>query len=186
MASGYGMKHVLKRNIFIISFSLFFSVFVYLSAVIESTPFLWDDTLMTVLKIIFIYNTVLPGTGWIGTSGLIYFLNIFPSERIRLFLLLLYRSVKNFIFIHKDIIYSINSRIDLKSADKFLIPKYYLQNIITKDLYDYHLYQASLAVRIHSPVTGISEKEKTSVRDNITAVVLLCLLAAGFAAGFIK
>ena len=169
------IKQILFRNIPILSFAIFFSIFFFFSAWLKGEAPDFYLLSVTTLKIIFVFNIMFAGTSWLGREGLLFLIKIVPTDRMKLFFILLYRSVNGLRRNSSGIANQIRSRLDLKGRDKLLVPRYYVRNLIMKDLYAFHHNQAALVSRIGMEGSRLSvcPQSGVAVKDAVVAAVII-------------
>lgn len=179
--TGLTFGRVLYRNIPIISFAVFFSLFILFSAWLRNTPPNYVLLFMTAAKIIFIFNIMLAAVAWLGRNGLLFILKHIPSRRLKLFLMLLCRSIGGLRRNSAGIANQLRSRLDLSGRERFLIPRFYVRNLIMKDLYSFHHNQAALVSRLGLGAEGrlafwlVSSRK---IKDVIIAILSVTIIFA--------
>jgi hypothetical protein len=164
-----------RRNIFIFSFTVLFSLISLLSqhitGGIES-----HSIIFIAVKTVLIFNIILLGGIWIGRNGFLFFLNLCPSMRLKIYLLLLYNTVTGFMKRNRVLLYQLKSRISLTGKNFFMFIRYYLVNLISIDLYSIHLNQGALLSRIHGSFTVYHQRSRLNLIDSF--IVLLAFGSA--------
>jgi len=163
-----------RRNIFIIVFTIIFSSFALISGYLND-KIEYAQIAANAVKILLIFNIVYIGSLWSGKNGFLCLLNAMPLLRIKVFLLILHNMVLSFIKRSGLILYQLRSRLDL-SRQRGLVARYYVQNLLMKELYSIHLNQASIITRLHSDFDIYCMPEKMKISDGIAFVILLFLL----------
>ena len=175
LRTGMGAMLLLKRNIFILLFASIMTLFVLLSAGIEKRQVDPYTLLLFPVRIIAVYNAVMLTCEWLGREGFIFIVARIPSARVRLYLLLVFRSVKHFLVMNRYIIYQLKSRIDLRSRKRFLVPLYYVRTLIDRELYTYQMNQAALAMRVDRDIL-LHKGPMQRGGSELAHALLLCLI----------
>lgn len=165
-----------KRNLFILSFVFIFSSFAALSGYLIG-DIDYREIALTSVKIILIYNTIYIGGYWLGKNGFLSIVDTVPCFRVKLYLLLMYNILSSFIKRNQLIMHQLKSRLDL-SHQRGLIARYYVQNLIVKELYSIHLNQAAIVTRLHSDFDLYVPSEKLKIHD-VIVLTLIALLILG-------
>ncbi|MCL2026779.1 MAG: hypothetical protein FWG92_08250, partial [Leptospirales bacterium] len=134
---------------------------------------------LTIFKIILIFNISIAASGWLGRGGFLFCLRVVPVQRVKLFLLLLSRSLGTFGRNAKAAATGAQLRIELTGKQKFLIPKYYVRSLIMKELYSFYHNQAALVSRLHGDNIITYARSKFAVKDLLLACVMICAAFAG-------
>jgi hypothetical protein len=164
MCNGATFKIILKRNIAILVFALFFLIFSSIPGFSgESKAFI--ELCAVFFRIIIIYNIIFSGSLWIGRQGFFETIGGIMPLRIRLFLVLLNHSLAQFIKINSMIVYQLKSRLRLKGRNRILVARYYFQNLIIKELYSLHYNQAALAIRLNDNFEMYFERNGIRLSD---------------------
>lgn|GEM_PF-2836814 len=175
------LDEILKKNILIVTFMIFFNTFIFISCLIEDRVVDFSYVISVSLSIFFVFNILIYGVKWLGKQGFLYIVNFFWSGRLKLFFLLFFRAVHNFKRVHSHVYYQIQSRIDVNSRDRYLIPRYYVQNIIAKELYAFRSNQAALISRLpENQLTVYYGKRRFKVSEIILVLVIEALLLSNF------
>lgn len=165
---------LVKRNLFILSFVFIFSSFAALSGYLVGDVE-YREIALTSVKIILIYNTIYIGGYWLGKNGFLSIVDTLPCLRVKLYLLLLYNILSSFIKRNQLIIYQLKSRLNL-SRQRGLVARYYVQNLIVKELYSIHLNQAAIVTRLHSDFDLYVPSEKLRIHDLIVLTLIAFLV----------
>lgn|GEM_PF-2173181 len=163
-----------KRNVFIIVFTIIFSSFALISGCL-SDKIEYAQIAGNAVKILLVFNIVYVGSLWAGKNGFLCLLNAMPFMRVKVFFLILHNMVLSFIKRSGLIRYQLTSRLDL-SRQKGLVARYYVQNLLMKELYSIHLNQASIITRLHSDFDVYCTPENMKISDGIAFVMMLFLL----------
>jgi len=183
--SGLAPGQILRRNLLVLVFVLTIAFFQLLTAVISGTSPHYEFILITAARILLVYNIIMGSVAWMGQAGFLWLLQRAGSERIRIFLLLFERTVRMFLKLNRQIIYQLQSRIDIGSRKKYLIPRYYIQNLLAGELYSLHHYQAGVISRVTGKIRPLGRSTITR-RGAAVAVSVLVFLALGLAARFLE
>lgn len=176
--SGLAPGQLVKKNAFVVSFAMMILLFQVITAVINGMQPDYTFIGITLARIVFIYNMIMSSVTWMGRSGLLWLVKYVPSERIRLFLLLFARTVQMFMKLNRHIVFQLQSRIDTGSRKRFLVPRYYLQNLFAGEMYSLQHYQAGMMTRVHGPVR-VLHVDTASREDVIWSLSIILLMIAG-------
>ena len=182
--SGLTAGRILRRNLLVLVFVLTIAFFQLLTAVVSGSSPDYEFILITAVRILFVYNIIMASVSWMGSAGFLWLLDRAGSERVRIFLLLFERTVRMFLKLNRQIIYQLQSRIDTGSSRKYLIPRYYIQNLIAGELYSLHHYQSGVISRVHGNIR-VLKRSVMSRRDVAVAAFVLFLMILGIAARFL-
>ena len=164
-----------RRNIFILIFALLFSAFAFIPGS-QPLPGSSGGIFSMFLKIIIIFNLFYLGSRWIGRHGYYSLLNRVSSQGIRLYLLLLGNTVTGFVRNSRLILYQLRSRIGTGIKNRFIFLRYYIQNLIIKDLYSLHLNHAAIVSRLHGDIEIITPDEKMELSDILIGLASAAIL----------
>ncbi|MFW5771223.1 MAG: hypothetical protein ACOCX9_07280 [Spirochaetota bacterium] len=178
VVSELSIEQLIKRNILLVSFALMLAFFQVLSSAVDGNPVDYVFMGVTSARIFFVYNMIMTSMAWMGKSGFLWLVHTVKSERIRVFLLLFSRTVHMFIKRNRHIIFQLQSRIDTKSRKKFLVPRYYVQNLIAGEIYSLQHYQAGLITRVHGKISVLCPVT-ISKRHIPAAMVIMLLMLSG-------
>jgi hypothetical protein len=160
------IKQLFKKNIFIISFPIFFGLFAFISGIMAHN--LNNKKIFEIiLKIIFTFNCIYPGLCWIGQKGLMLIINAVPSERLNLFFIFFIKTIEYLTRTHSRILNQLSVRLNLNYSGKFLIAKYYVRNMIFKELYAFSHNQAAFYTRISEVPQFYAARENAGLADII-------------------
>jgi len=162
------------KNIPMFLFVAVFSIFIFFS-----TMSVGADNFLTLFKIILIFNISLAASAWLGRNGFLFCLRLVPVQRIRLFLLLLSRSLGAFERNVKFAAIGVRLRIELTGKQKLLVPKYYTRSLIMKELYSFYHSQAALVSRGCGGSIAVYARNAFEVKDLPLACFMLCIAFAG-------
>jgi len=181
---GMDVTALLKRNVIVLFFSLFWTLFIAVSIYFNNQQDNYWINFLVIIRLFMVYNAIVLSTEWLGKNGFLYIITSLRSERIKLYLLLLNRSIGSFRKIQSQIMYQIQSRLDLKSREKYLIPRYYTVNIISKELYSFQHYQAALLSRLPDQLI-INHTAGISKNDFIGALGIFLVSVSGLIVQFL-
>ncbi|MCL2026351.1 MAG: hypothetical protein FWG92_06060 [Leptospirales bacterium] len=165
---------LLFKNIPILSFTIVFFIFMFFPAMTLTV-----DNFLTVFKIILVFNISIAASGWLGRDGFLFCLKCVPVRRIKLFLLLLSRSLGTFGRNVKAATRGAQLRIELTGRQKLLIPRYYVRSLIMKELYSFYHNQAALVSRLHGDNIAIYTRNGFTVKDLLPVCITICVALAG-------
>ncbi len=168
------LSGIAQRNVFILIFIIIFSSFALISGYLNSYID-YGIIALTSVKILLIYNIVYIGGYWLGKNGFLYIVNSMPFFRLKLYLLFLYNILTSFIRRNQLIVYQLKSRLDL-SKKKSYIARYYIQNLIMKEMYTIHLNQAAIITRINSDFDLYAITEKLKLHDFMIFMLIVLLI----------
>lgn len=172
------VKEILKRNIIILSFLLFYIIFGVLSAIISNTGY--NSIIITSLKIILIFNTIWFAFKWTASEGIINLIALIPSERLKLYFLLLAKGIYLFRRNSEIIIMQIRSRLYRNRKNNKLLARYYTRNMIFKELYSLQYIQASLYTRLPVKINILSMKSYTGPAELLIPFSILIFIARSY------
>jgi len=181
--SGLTLKMALRRNLLVFVFVLTIALFQLLTAVISGVSPDYQFFLITAARIFMMYNIIMASLEWMGPAGFLWILQKAGSMRIRIFLLLFARTVRMLMKLNRQIIYQLQSRFDTSGRKKYLIPRYYVQNLIAGELYSLQHYQSGVISRVHGDIQLLS-RATLNRRDILTATSVTALMIAGIALRF--
>lgn len=163
---------LLRRNFIILSFSIFFGIFIIVSSLVNNGLNI-KQTCDIIIKMFFTFNCIFISGTWIGRKGLMRIINRMRSDRIFLFIIFFIKITEYLVRTHGKIINQLKARLDFSYSNKFLIARYYGQNLIYKELYALHHYQAAFYTRISGRVPVFFENENAGFSDIAAFIVLL-------------
>ncbi|MCL1865450.1 MAG: hypothetical protein FWF73_06530 [Spirochaetes bacterium] len=166
------------KNIPMFFFAAVFFVFMFFPGMTLSA-----DKFLTLFKIILIFNISLAASSWLGRGGFLFCLKFISVQRLKLFLLLLSRSLASFERNVRAAAVGVQLRIELTGKQKLLVPKYYVRNLIMKELYSFQHSQAALASRLYDHNVTIYARNGFAVKDLLSVCVMA---SAAFADIFIQ
>jgi len=157
---------------------MFFFAAVFFIFMFFPTMTLTTDKLLTLLRMILIFNISVATSAWLGRGGFLFCLKVISIQRIKLFLLLLSRSLGAFEKNAKAAARWVRLRIELTGNQKLLIPKYYVRNLIMKELYSFQHSQAVLVSRLHDDNLAIYARNRFAVKDLLLACAIISVAFA--------
>lgn len=169
---------LLVRNLPIMAFALIFSLFILLTGMAgegirpASAPAYF-------LKIVLMFNAVLLGGLWIGKDGFLVLAGRVPSQRVRLFLILFHKRIRESLRMNIQIIRQLKSRVAFSRRNRMILVRYYFQNMLIRELYAYRHDQAALLTRITFPIAVYIPEIKYSAADLIIVLTILVILIIG-------
>jgi len=181
--SGLTPASALKRNLLVAVMVLTIAFFQLLTAVISGVSPDYQFFLITAARIFMVYNIIMASLAWMGPDGFLWLLERSGSGRIRIFLLLFARTVRMLMKLNRQIIYQLQSRFDISGRKKYLIPRYYVQNLIAGELYSLQHYQSGVVSRVHGDFR-LYRRSALSGREILTAAAVTALMTAGIALRF--
>ena len=173
-SGGMPFARLFLRNIPILFFMGVFFIFMFFPAMTFNV-----DKLLILFRIILIFNIFLATSAWFGRSGFLFCLKLVPVQRIKLFLLLLSRSLGAFGKNARAAAIGVRLRIELTGRQKLLVPKYYVRNLIMKELYSFYHSQAALISRLHGDNVAIYIQNRFVAKDLLFACAMVCVASAG-------
>ncbi|MFH0977402.1 MAG: hypothetical protein V1874_16610 [Spirochaetota bacterium] len=173
-ASSLGIQQLLKKNIIILGFSMFFGLFAFISGTLAQN-LNSKEIIKIIIKIIFSFNCIYYGLRWIGKNGLIRIINAVPTERLNLFIIFFIKTLEYLIRTHNGILNQLRVRINLNYSGRLLIARYYVRNMIFKELYAYNHHQAAFYTRITEIPRIYVSKDNAGIYD----IIALSALFAG-------
>ncbi len=170
------MKIYFKKSAIIIGFASAYVVFATLTRALQGDLSM-ATILLTGLKIILVYWVVLFAGPWLGKNGIKGVVSMMPSLRLRLFLILFIRTVGSLVKSHTSIVNQLRSRMRPSYNSRLLIARYYVQNLIEKELYSYQFHQAAILTRITADPEIYVAPERVRPAHLVTAASAAALYA---------
>ncbi|MBD3425129.1 MAG: hypothetical protein GF417_11900 [Candidatus Latescibacteria bacterium] len=177
------LQLALRRNLLVAVFALTIVFFQLLTPVISGSYPDYRFVVITAARILLVFNIIMASLAWMGRDGFLWLLSRTAPGRLRLFLLLFARTAGIFQKLNRQIVYQLQSRFDTSGRKKYLIPRYYVQNLIAGELYSLHHYQSGVISRVHGELRLLS-RHRLSARDILTAAAVMALMIAGIALRF--
>ncbi len=173
------------RNAVVLGFAVFFMLAAAASALLRGEGALAPAARLAA-RTLLVFNAAYLGGEWIGRHGLLRVIDGIPSERVRLFLVLLARAVASFARNSGMIVMQLKSRIGLTARTRLLVARYYAQNLVYYELYALRHSQAALFSRLperlcvyHRPVPmGVPD---WAIAAGVCLFVSLSVYASAFA-----
>lgn len=131
--------------------------------------------LQTAFRITCITVIVIGSRFFIGTNGFKAFINILP-QTLKLFLLIFARILYTLLRLNRMIVYQIQSRINLKSNDKYYIPKYYSIAFVSNQFYSLTNYKNGILSRTIETIPDVVIHSSHSTLEYISITVIIILL----------
>jgi len=131
--------------------------------------------LITAFKIISVGCIVIGSRFFIGISGLKVVINSVP-QTVRLFILIFMRTLYKLLQLNKMIVFQLQSRIDFKSKDKYLIPKYYSVAMIYNQFYAFDRYRNGILSRAFDTLPKMVIEKKISSFEIITVSLISAII----------
>ncbi|HSV95685.1 MAG TPA: hypothetical protein VLM75_01995 [Spirochaetota bacterium] len=169
---------LLARNIFIALSAVFFMLMAAVSSLLRG-----DMVNMHVpelgARIVLIFNAIFLGGRWIGNAGVLRLVDSLPSERLRLFMLLIIKQAHSLLAANRVVINQLRCRLDMTKRDRLLVARFYVQNMVYGELRSYRHLQAALYTRLPERLWVYHRPETFGAMDAlIAAVAILCAAAA--------
>ena len=130
---------------------------------------------MTAFKIVCITIIIIGSRFFIGSDGFKAFINILPHS-LKLFFLIFIRMLYTLLKLNRMIVFQIQSRIDLKTKDKYYIPKYYSIAFFSNQFYALAHYRNGILSRTISTIPNLIIHNKHSINEYISSGVIIILL----------
>lgn len=131
--------------------------------------------LQTAFRIACITVIVIGSRFFIGTNGFKAFINILP-QTVKLFLLIFARILYTLLRLNRMIVYQIQSRINLKSNDKYYIPKYYSIAFVSNQFYSLANYKNGILSRTIEKIPDVIVHSYHSTSEYISIMLIIVLL----------
>lgn len=135
------------RNAIVLGFAVFFTLVAAASALLRGEGALLPATRLAA-RTLLVFNAAYLGGEWIGKAGLLRVIDGLPSERVRLFLVLLARAVASFVRNSGMVVMQLKSRIGFTARTRLLVARCYAQNLVFYELYALRHSQAALFSRL--------------------------------------
>lgn len=173
-----GPKHLLARNVPVALFAVFFMGMAALSAAVRGEA---PSSAVAALgvRIVLVFNTAFLGGRWIGRFGLLRLFDCIPSERVRLFLVLLVKQAHSLLGANRGVIDVLRSRLVMDRRGRRMVARYYVQNMVFRELRAIRNVQAALYARLLDTLTLYHRPAVFGPADVLVATAaLLCAVAA--------
>ncbi len=162
---------LIRKNIIFISFIISLVLLQVLSGIIHD-GIRWDRIVLISFKSIMIFNIAYLSGAWIGRRGMMDMVSAVPSQRVKLFLILFYRTVKTFLRTSRMVIFQVRSRMNLTARTRLVLARYYVRNLLVKELYSYHFHQAALYTRLPGRTTFRACPQRITIHDTLLAAFI--------------
>ena len=173
-----GPKRLLARNALVLLFAFFFMAMAAASAFVRGeTP----SVAVAVLgaRIVLIFNAAYLGGRWMGRFGTLRLIDFVPSERVRLFLMLLFKQAHSLLAANRTVIDALRSRIDMDRGGRRIVARHYVQNMVFRELRSIRNLQAALYVRLPERIGLYHRPAMFGFADAlIAAAALSCVFTA--------
>ena len=173
-----GPKHLLARNVPVALFAVFFMGMAALSAAVRGDA---PSAAVAVLgaRIVLVFNAAYLGGRWIGRFGLFRLVDVIPSERVRLFLVLLVKQAHSLLAANRGVIDALRSRLVMDRRGRRIVARYYVQNMVFRELRSIRNLQAALYARLPDTLNLYHRPAVFGPADAlIAAAALFCAVAA--------
>ncbi len=172
------IKTVIRSNYVIMFFACVFTFFTLFSGYLKGKPDI-ETAFYTFLKIILVFNVINAGYRWVGKRGILVLLDILPVWRMKVYLLLLIKTLAVIFKTIPESITQVSLRLHPSSYRKIIIARYYVQNIIYKELYTVQHIQTAAHLRITNKKIDVTYDETMEPADFVLVVICAGLLSAG-------
>jgi hypothetical protein len=162
------------KNVPMFFFTAVFFIFMFFSS--ES---LTRDRTLVLFKIALFFNVSLAASAWLGKGGLLFCVKIIRARRIKLFLLLLARSLAAFKRDARAAANQARLRLEPAGTRKLIIPKYYARNLVMKELYSFYHNQAALVSRMRGGAIPIYTQSAFNAKDMAAACAIIFFALLG-------
>jgi hypothetical protein len=167
---------IFRRNLVVLSFIIFYSVFGTITVFTAGGSY-YTVSLIS-LKIILIFNIIWLSLRWLGTNGILCFMKAIPSEKIRLYLMLVAKGILVFKRNSDMIVMQIRSRLEPGRKSRGILVRYYIRNMIFRDIYSLHYLQAALYSRLPERLSVHTYGIKTGTADRIITIAIILYISA--------
>lgn len=136
----------------------------------------------TSLKILFTACVVIGARFFIGREALKVLASRVPFSA-GLFFLIFARTIALFAFLNRMIVFQLQSRLNIKSFEKYYIPKYYITALLFNQFHAVHRYQTGILSRSFTEIpeveifTEISFKERTTIFAVIIIITIFIIVS---------
>ncbi|MCX8122703.1 MAG: hypothetical protein N3F66_00890 [Spirochaetes bacterium] len=131
--------------------------------------------IQTTFKIVCATIIIIGSRFFIGSNGFKAFINVFP-DTIKLFFLVFTRILYKLLRLNTMIVYQIQSRINMKSNEKYYIPKYYSVAFVSNQFYSLAHYRNGIISRTADTIPEIIIYHNYSMKEYIVTVLIIILL----------
>ncbi len=168
---------LIRKNIVFMSFIISLAVLQILSGIVHD-GIRWDRIVLISFKSIMIFNIACLSGAWIGRGGMMDMVSAVPGQRVKLFLILFYRTVKTFLRTSRMILFQVRSRMDLTVRTRLMLAQYYVRNLLVKELYSYHFHQAALYTRLPGRIMFSACPQRITIHEALLAALIAAACAA--------
>ncbi|HOR95108.1 MAG TPA: hypothetical protein PLH80_07880 [Spirochaetota bacterium] len=130
---------------------------------------------LTAYKIVCISIIIIGARFFIGHNGLKAFINLFPST-LRLFFLIFTRTLYTLMQHNRMIVFQLQSRINVKSKEKYYIPKYYSVAFLYNQFYAMSHFRNGILSRAITSLPVMKLADTTTIANYITVGIILLLI----------
>ena len=166
-----------KKNLLIFMFTAFFCGLALVSGMFRG-EIEYSVIALDAMRILLMFNLLYAGVRWIGREGGYRIIAAMPSLRVRMFFVLFGRNFVSIARAHRSILDHLRSRLDFRWKNRILIARYYLQNIIEKEMYAYRYHQAVLVARLSQEPPLVLEPETFKAVELFPVMAVTALSAA--------
>ncbi|HDP81239.1 MAG TPA: hypothetical protein ENN21_10405 [Spirochaetes bacterium] len=172
--TGSSPRSVLRGNLFIIVFAFVFMIFGLVSGLIEGVVD-YERIVRTSASILLIFNIMYSLKLWMGKNGTLSIINSMPSTRLKVYLMLMWTILAAMRRSVPRIVHQVRARVELSTANRWLIARYYIQNLISKELFIMRNLQVSAYLRFQNDISLWTEREVLSVADIVVLSAGVCI-----------
>ncbi|MEJ5362330.1 MAG: hypothetical protein WBK20_06120 [Spirochaetota bacterium] len=130
---------------------------------------------VTAFKIVCITIIIISSRFFIGQDGFKAFINILPHT-LKLFFLIFIRILYMLLKLNRMIVFQIQSRIDLKTKEKYYIPKYYSIAFLSNQFYALAHYKNGILSRTINTIPDFIIHNEHSMDEYISSGVIVFIL----------
>jgi len=130
---------------------------------------------VTAFKVASITILIIGSRFFIGINGLKTFINILPYQ-LKLFFLIFIRILYTLLKLNRMIVFQIQSRIDLKTNEKYYIPKYYSVAFLSNQFYALAYYRNGILSRTIDTIPDLIIHHKHSMDEYISSSAIILIL----------
>ncbi len=170
---------LMARNTLVFLFAFFFMTMAAISAIVRGQVPSYAVAELGI-RIVLVFNAVFLGGRWIGAFGLLRIIDAVPSERVRLFMILLIKRAHSLLAANRTVVDQLISRLDMTQKDRRVIARYYIQNMIFRELRSIRYLQAALYTRLPGTLCVYHRPAIFRGSDFLIATAALLCAAAAF------
>ncbi len=174
---GVPARILLKQNIMVVSFVIFYLFFGSISMLLDGGEF--ARLLRFSVRIFLIFNIINLSLRWIGTDGMLKLAGLIPSERMKLYLILVGKGVYLFERNSEMIVMQIRSRLTQAKRKQATIARYYVHNMIHRELYSIQHLQATLYNRLPDSISPVYLNSSGTTPADCLVLALTILFITG-------